>query len=381
MNSSILSRVKTLIVSTLSLTPSLAAGQVCIVVEHLPPGTPPGDTLYVAGTFNGWQPAATPMTPDGQGRWRCCIDAPGRELAFKFTRGTWDRVEGDTVGMPRPNRIASPRPGDTLRCTIAGWEDQRTTPRVTTALPSVQVFDEALDLPSLQRQRRIWVCLPPGYAEDTARYPVLYMHDGQNLFDQALAFSGEWQVDESLDSLARGGGLRLIVVGIDNGGTHRMDEYSPWPNPRHGGGEGEVYLHDLVHTLKPAIDRHYRTLADPAHTGIMGSSMGGLISYYAGLRYPEVFGRVGVFSPSFWFSPQARQYAATRQAAAGSRWYFLAGGREGSNMEKYCRQVARQVGSAAPQAAVYYHADPEGRHEEAFWARYFPQACLWLFEE
>src|SRR5690606_36165183 len=144
--------------------------------------------------------------------------------------------------------------------------------------------------------------LPPDYETSAKYYPVLYMHDGQNLFDVRTSFSGEWKVDEHLDSLFLLGDPGCIVVGIDNGGTNRINEYSPWVNPQYGGGQGDQYIEFLIETLKPYIDQNYRTLPDAEHTGIMGSSMGGLISYYGGLTNQNVFGRIGAFSSSFWFS-------------------------------------------------------------------------------
>jgi metallo-beta-lactamase class B len=147
--------------------------------------------------------------------------------------------------------------------------------RASTATASVSILDTAFAMPQLERTRRIWLYLPPGYAASTRRYPVLYMHDGQNLFDAATSFAGEWGVDETLDSLHALGDPGVIVVGIDNGRMKRMDEYTPWHNTRYGGGEGDAYVDFLTQTLKPYVDAHYRTLAERVHTGVAGSSMGG----------------------------------------------------------------------------------------------------------
>ena len=115
---------------------------------------------------------------------------------------------------------------------------QRSEPRPSTARAGVSVLDTAFAMPQLKRTRRVWVYLPPDYATSERRYPVLYMHDGQNLFDAATSYAGEWGIDETLDSLHAAGDPGVIVVGIDNGGERRLDEYSPWRNERHGGGEG-----------------------------------------------------------------------------------------------------------------------------------------------
>ena len=183
-----------------------------------------------------------------------------------------------------------------VRLTVAAWADQvAPMPPHHTLTGNVTII-EAFPAPELGGTRRLWLYLPPGYDTSDRRYPVLYMHDGQNLFDVATSFAGEWEVDESLDALVREGRLPgLIVVGIDNAGDARLDEYSPWRDRQLGkGGRGDAYAAFLIRTLKPHVDRTWRTLPDAAHTGIAGSSMGGLISLYAGLRHPEVFGRIGV---------------------------------------------------------------------------------------
>ena len=129
------------------------------------------------------------------------------------------------------------------------------------------------------------------------------MHDGQNLFDEATSYNGEWQVDETMEALSQAG-YPAIVVGIPNLGARRIEEYNPFPDPQHG-GQGQAYVAFIVETLKPLIDQQFRTLPDRLHTGIMGSSMGGLISLYAFFQHREVFGFAGVMSPSLWFAGRA----------------------------------------------------------------------------
>ena len=156
--------------------------------------------------------------------------------------------------------------------------------------------------PQLGNQRQLLVYLPPSYNIDSNRnYPVLYMQDGQNLFDTATSFAGEWGVDEAMEKLAQQEGLEAIVVGIPNSGRTRLAEYSPFPDSQLGGGLGDKYLSFVVHTAKPLIDRDFRTLPDQPNCGIMGSSMGGLISLYAFFHCPDLFGFAGAMSPSLWF--------------------------------------------------------------------------------
>jgi predicted alpha/beta superfamily hydrolase len=158
----------------------------------------------------------------------------------------------------------------------------------------------------LPDDRDIIVYLPPGYrTEAERRYPVLYLHDGQNVFDTETAFLGqEWQADETAEALIRGGEIEpIVMVGIYNTGLHRVDEYTPTrSSPRDAGGKARHYAAMLVDELKPFIDAEYRTLDGPENTGLAGSSLGGLVTLYIGLRHPEIFGKLAALSPSLWWS-------------------------------------------------------------------------------
>lgn len=250
----------------------------------------------------------------------------------------------------------------------------------STAQPNVHVLPTPFVIPGLDRERTVRLYLPPGYEGSRRRYPVLYMHDGQNLFDDATAYAGEWGVDETLNALAQEGGPELIVVGIDNGGVERMRELNPWDNPAWGKGEGEAYLAFLVEVLKPWVDRHYRTRPDPRHTAIMGSSMGGLISGYAISRYPEVFGGAGIFSPAYWVAPQVFDYTASHPPRLTARLYFYAGGSENEVMLPDMKRMVELVRRAGlPPRNLAVAVDPVGRHNEAAWRAEFPRAVTWLF--
>jgi predicted alpha/beta superfamily hydrolase len=206
------------------------------------------------------------------------------------------------------------------------------------------------------------------------------MHDGQNLFDEATSYAGEWGVDETLNALASSRGLRVIVVGIDHGGTERMHELNPWDNPAFGKGEGEQYMAFVVQVLKPWVDRHYRTRPDRRHTAIMGSSMGGLVSTYAISRYPEVFGSAGIFSPAYWLAPQVFTDTAAHPPPPTARLYFYAGGSESESMVPDMKRMAALLQRAGlPARNVALQVDPVGRHNEAAWRARFPRAVAWLF--
>jgi len=379
---------RTLVVALTLAVPSLAGAQLTVRVAV--PAAMADSVVYIAGSFNGWNPGspAYRLMPDGPGRYAITLPADVRgPIEFKFTLGSWEKVEVDSVGGGVGNRrFTVPAEGAvTWTGRIGGWQDPaKIPPRPHTATASVSVLDTAFAIPQLGRARRVWIYLPPGYATSGRRYPVLYMHDGQNVFDAATSAFGEWGVDETLDSLHAQGGPDAIVVAVDHGGQGRMDEYSPWRNARYGGGEGDAYVDFLARTLKPYIDRHYRTLTDARSTGVAGSSMGGLISLYAGLRYPEVFGRVGVFSPSLWFAPAIYAYARRARPRAGQRFYFVIGAREGDTPEVYVADQRRMIDTlAAAGFRVGVQVDSlvraDGTHAEWFWRREFPLAFRRLF--
>ena len=258
--------------------------------------------------------------------------------------------------------------------------------RPHTVSPQVRILREDFWMPQLNRRRRIWLYLPADYDQQPARrYPVLYLQDGQNVFDEATSYAGEWGVDETLDELYTSGRdtTGCIVVAIDNGGPFRGDEYIPWRNEAQKvGGQGTAYVDFLALTLKPFIDRSFRTRPDAANTGIAGSSLGGLISVYAALRYPKVFGRVGAFSPSFWIcNAQMLDYVRKRPAGPGTKFYFVGGQEESRWMVPQMTAWHDLLrASGVPAAHLFLHAPADGKHQEWFWRREFAAAYEWLFE-
>jgi predicted alpha/beta superfamily hydrolase len=263
-------------------------------------------------------------------------------------------------------------------CGAHAAESKATRP--ATASPGVSVLPTLIEMPGLGRMRQLRIYLPPGYATSTKRYPVLYMHDAQNLFDDATSYAGEWKVDETLDALAKAGKLELIVVGIDNGQDKRMNELNPWTTERFGVGEGKQYMDFIVHTVKPMVDRSYRTLPDRANTAIMGSSMGGLISHYAIVQYPEVFSKAGVFSPAYWTAPASYAFVAEKPLAKDARVYMLMGAEEGDTMVPDAERMAGVVrASGLPAEQLVFKIVPGAHHNEGFWSTEFQEAVLWLF--
>ena len=255
----------------------------------------------------------------------------------------------------------------------------QTTQKSTTS-EHVFVVSDTVWMPQLNRTRRIWVYLPPDYNSDYKSYPVMYMHDGQNLFDNSTSFAGEWGVDETLDSLFSDGYDVPIVIGIDNGRELRIDELTPWPNSKYGGGDGDKYMRFIVETLKPEIDKRYRTLPDAAHTSIMGSSLGGLISFYGGLKYGSSINNIGVFSPSFWYSEKVYEFAQQIDTLPNTRIIILGSALEDSTMVPDMQKMVELLKTKMDTNNLKMIVTKDGQHSEWYWKREFPKSVVWLLD-
>jgi predicted alpha/beta superfamily hydrolase len=369
-----------LIFNTLQLV-----AQLTIKIKTIPANTPSGDKIYMAGNINNWSPSDTSkiLKLQTDGSYSLTFTPTLSALEFKFTRGAWTSVEGSAQGGFVPNRTFSYNgSAQTVELNITGWEGQST--QTSTAAANVKVISTNFKIPQLNRERKIWIYLPPDYNKDTTkRYPVFYMHDGQNLFDKTTSFAGEWQIDESLNKLFDAGDKGCIVVGIDNGGANRLNEYSPWRNAQYGGGEGKAYTDFLVETLKPYVDVNFRTKKDRENTAIGGSSMGGLISMYALMEHQEVFSKAAIFSPAFWFAlDSCLNHPVMKGKKFPIKIYFTAGTTESTSMVPDINKMEKMmlgIGFKANEYKIVPKTD--GQHAEWFWAREYPDAYKWLFAE
>ena len=362
--------------------------QSVLKISKVPANTPPADTLFVAGSFNGWNPhsSAYALVKNADGSYQISLPTHLGPIEYKFTRGSWANAEVGANQQPLPNRTADLRQLAEITQEVAAWSASGPlAPRKSTATTQVHVLSTTFGLPQLGRTRRVLVYLPADYAlQPTRRYSVLYLHDGQNVFDEATSYSGEWGVDEILDRLRAVGQdpAGSIVVAVDNDPQHRSDEYIPWHNAEiKAGGQGDAYVNFLALTLKPYVDSHYRTQSDAAHTGVAGSSLGGLISVYAALKYPQVFGEIGAFSPAFWVcNDSLRVFAKKHPAASTARFYFVAGPKESETMLPLMTQWRDELRTeGVPAANISFHAPTDGQHKEWFWQREFPAAYEYLF--
>lgn len=238
----------------------------------------------------------------------------------------------------------------------------------------------------LPDDRTVTVFLPPGYEEHPdQRYPVLYLHDGQNLFDPQASFKkGEhWRVGETASTLIRDGRIPpLLIVGIDNAGPRRLYEYTPTHDRRRGGGGADDYGRLIVSELKPFIDRQYRTLPAAAHTGIGGSSLGGLVSLYLALSYPDVFSRAAALSPSVWWDRRAilRNVRDAKPKPRLRIWVDI-GTREGRYHVDNAQllRVGLLKSGWVEGDDLHYEEVPGGTHSEGAWAARFDRVLLFLF--
>lgn len=252
--------------------------------------------------------------------------------------------------------------------------------RPSTASKQVSTF--SIEAPQLHTTKKIWIYLPKNYNQTQKKYPVIYMHDAQNIFDAKTSFVGEWNVDEKLDSLH----AQVIVVGIEHGNEKRIDELTPFKNTKYGGGNADNYLEFIVKTLKPEIDNKYRTKTNARNTGIIGSSLGGLVSYYAILKYPEVFGKAGVFSPAFWINQKEIIELTEKTPKLKAKIYFLCGDNEGDDSDKNImisdiNKIDELISEKRCECKNLTKKKivKDGQHNEKLWRDGFVKAYLWLF--
>ena len=303
---------KLVCVSLLILSCCLSAADVRFIVS-VPANTPADARLTLGGDFNGWNPAnpryRMEKLPSGQYQYLFKNVRAGTVLNFKVTRGSWKTVEIAADGSNRDNRAYSVSNEDqVIESSVAEWADLSNKEAPSTIVGDVRM--ETIELPTFAGKRQLRIYLPPDYDTSNKRYPVIYMTDGQNLYDKKIANAGEWQVDELMEKLnQQSSPLTSIVVGIDHAGDNRRMEYLPFAydgvsykkeaDGQPTKGKGEQFSDWLALTLKPDIDKRFRTKPEREYTSMIGSSMGGLISCYTVLKHQEVFSKAACLSSAF----------------------------------------------------------------------------------
>ena len=236
-------------------------------------------------------------------------------------------------------------------------------------------------MPQLNKSRKVWALLPYNYHKTEKSYPVLYLHDAQNLFDENAIF-GNWEIDKKMSILAEYGRGDLIIIAIENGHGERINEYVLDADSVAQNAEGKKYVRFLADTLKPYVDSVYRTKPEREFTGIGGSSLGALISIYSGFLYPEVYSKLMIFSPSLWVNPEYDFPVMNFRNPYEIKVYMYGGVIEGAEMTERMLEFESRMQSTdkySVQFSFKTSINPEGRHQEFFWSQEFPRAVEWLF--
>ena len=342
--------------------------------------------------LKNWDPRGCALKNVGAGRYQISFLFPkGTYLQYKFTRGDWNTVEKDEEFHDRTNRSLLASQGRVLNLKIENWGDMgiASPKRKHTMSGNIQIHKN-FKATKLNNRRTLWVYLPPGYEKNpNQHYPVLYAHDGNNLFDKATAFLGvDWELDETAERLIKEKKIReIIIVGIEN--THQRDrEYTHVYVPNQGGGKADMYADFIINDIKPFIDKKYRTLKDRQYTAIMGSSLGGLVSLYIAWKYSEIFSMAGVVSPSVWWHNRdiVRMIRKTKDKPPIKIWldigklegYELFGINMAVRDTRTLRDVLITKGFHLHDDLEYFE-DEEGEHNEASWAKRVDKILLYFF--
>jgi len=233
--------------------------------------------------------------------------------------------------------------------------------------------------PELQNYRDIIVALPPSYDETNRAYPLLVMHDGQNLFDPDTSFAGSWGMIGVLRDLARDG-VEVVVAGIANTGPFRRYEYSPFRDPTHGGGDGDRYLAFVVDQVLPRVESAFRVVRGPEGRSVAGSSMGGLVSLYALWTRPDIFGAAAALSPSVWFAGEAIVDFVREEPLPPGRLWLDAGTEEGERMLEPVRRLRDVLAERGltPGPRFEYVEEEAAAHHEEHWGKRMRRALRFL---
>lgn len=340
------------------------AGLVTVLRVKYPAGT---RAVFARGSkvpFN-WN-TGLPMVKVDDTTWALSVTTLGEDLEWKplLDDTTWSKGPNYDGRLGAVNEVAP-------RFFRDAGEWTRRWPTFTSTL--------------LGNTRGIYVYLPPTYLENTAaRMPVVYMHDGQNLFDPNAAFGGvSWGVPQTMDAAANDGRFReAIVVGAENAGGARISEYTPTADPMYGGGNGELYLRMLVEELKPRVDAELRTKPSREDTVLIGSSLGGLISSHAGVRKADTFGLIGAMSPSVWWDNRVLLTTVSQTSTSRPIRVYLDSGDSGNSNDGVSdtRDLAaayRALGYAEG-STLKHVVQPGATHTEAAWASRLPGALEFL---
>ena len=339
--------------------------------------------VFISGNFNNWktQDKEFEMERVGLGLYNYKFDTNFEypdDMLYKFTRGDWSEVEIDKYGNRTENRVTKKKSG-IIKEHVAKWR-KNWLPFKYNFLPKVHLISKEFEIPQLNKKRRIWALLPYDYETSTENYPVLYLQDAQNLFNEDAKY-GNWEIDKKLAVMAEYNIGKIIIIAIEHAEKDRVKEYNVG-NTILGNGQGKKYIRFLTDTLKPFVDENFRTKKEREHTGIGGSSMGGLVSIFSGIMYPEVFGKLMIFSPSLWVVPKIKLSFLDMDEPEDTRIYLYAGGDESATMIDHVKKFKSRLQkreSLTDKMKIKLSINMEGKHNEIYWSDEFPKAIEWLF--
>lgn len=359
-----------------------AAQAVSILVEvRLPKALDSTETIFITGNdsaVGNWNPGRVPLTRINDLQWKFEGSfQQGTLLQFKITRGSWNtEALYDSTIIPSNTEIILQH-DTTMTLHPVSWSDKIKRSKPEPSIRGEVVYHRKVKGTGLKYARDLIVWLPPSYhSAASKKYPVLYMHDGQNIFDPSTSFSGkDWRVDETADSLIKAKAMEeIIVVGIYNT-PDRLQEYSDTPL-------GRSYMNFIVDVVKPLIDSVYRTKPSRKNTAVMGSSLGGLISMVMAWNYPDVFGKAACLSPSFWYDDEKsindiRAYSGKKKDI---KIYLDCGTREKELLDGYARMVSILKRKGFTEGKdLDSHIEEKGAHNELYWSQRVWKPLVFLF--
>ena len=336
---------------------------------------PEGSKLFITGDqeqLGDWDAGSVPLDEQADGSWmKTFVFAAGSRLEYKITRGTWETEAVDADGAVPGNAVMTVRSNETVNIVVATWKDilhKQTVRKVEGQITGAVKYHRQMEGEGIN-PRDVIVWLPPSYAKSRRkRYPVLYVQDGQNAFDPATSFTGvTWQLDKNADRLIRDGRMEeILIVGIYNT-ADRREEYSDSP-------KGHDYMRFVVKKLKPFVDKQYRTMPGREHTAVMGSSLGGLISFLLAWDYPQVFSQAACLSPAFEHRdidvvPLVAKY---KGRSKNIRLYIDNGGvGVDEQLQPGCEAMmsALQTHGFRIGDNLEWYRDPEAEHNEQAWSK------------
>ncbi len=339
--------------------------------------------VYLSGNFNNWhtQDPEFEMEKIGNGLYHYKFENEfvyPDELLYKFTKGDWSEVEIDKYGNRTENRSCKQHSG-VRKEHVDKWR-KNWLPFKPNFLPKVHLISEEFEIPQLNKTRRVWALLPYDYEESEERYPVLYLQDAQNLFNEKAKY-GNWEIDKKLAVMSEYKIGKIIVIAIEHAEQDRIKEYNVGKTIL-GVGQGKKYIRFITDTLKPFVDKTYRTKTERENTGIGGSSMGGLVSIFSGLMYPEVYGKLMIFSPSLWVVPKMDFTNIDFSEPSDTKIYLYAGGDESVTMIDHVKKFKKnmiQNEFVTSKMKINLSINTLGKHNETYWSDEFPKAIEWLF--